>query len=339
MKILLVTDNLYPEMGGAFKAITDTQKIILTNAKYKSRIVVNNDGISKKKLDIIFLIKNFDIIHFFGVWNFFHIKFILFALLFKKKIIITPMGCFEEWSLNQKKLKKKFALYMYQTFLLNRANVIHATSNQEKINLQKICDNKNIIIIPHGADPIVIKSKKNFFEGKKKKAIFFSRLHKKKGIEELVESWLNIKSNDWELHIYGFDFGGYNDLLKKKIKNDKSISIFDPIFTNSKKLFKSYDFMILPSRSENFGFVVLEAMQYGLPVLTTNGTPWSIIEKNNAGWIIDKNLTELESKIKEIFSLPKEEFEKKSSAAINYSKTFYWKNLKEKYFKMYDDVL
>jgi glycosyltransferase involved in cell wall biosynthesis len=338
MKILLVTDNLYPEMGGSYRAITDTQKIILNNEKYKSRIVINSDGISKKKIDTIFLIKNFDIIHFFGAWSLFHIKIILLALLFKKKIIITPMGVFEEWSLNQKKIKKKIALYFYQIFLLNKANVIHVTSDQEKVSLQKICNNKNIIMIPHGTDSVVIKSKK-FFEGTKKKAVFFSRLHKKKGIEELVESWLNIKNNDWELHIYGFDDDGYVELLKKKIKNNKSISIFSPILSKNHELFERYDFMILPSKSENFGFVVLEAMQCGLPVLTTNGTPWYIIEKDNAGWIIDKNLTELESKIKEIFSLPKEEFEKKSAAAINCSKTFFWKNLKEKYFKMYDDVL
>jgi glycosyltransferase involved in cell wall biosynthesis len=155
----------------------------------------------------------------------------------------------------------------------------------------------------------------------------------------LVESWLNIKNKEWELHIYGFDYDGYNELLNKKIKNNKSISIFGPVFSKNQKLFDSYDFMILPSKSENFGYVVLEALQNGLPVLTTNGTPWSIIEKNNAGWIVDKSLTELEIKIKEIFSLPKEEFEKKSAAAINYSKIFYWESLKEKYFKMYDDVL
>lgn len=338
MKILLVTDNLYPEMGGAFRAVTDTQKILLDNAKYRSRIAPNNNGKFKVKLDIIFLIKDFDIVHFFGAWSFFHIKFMLLALLFKKKIIITPMGCFDDWSLSQKKIKKKFALYLYQTFILNRANVIHVTSDAEKACLHKICNNKNIITIPHGTNPVASKSK-IFFEGKKKKAIFFSRLHKKKGIKELVESWLNTKNNEWELHIYGPDFDGFKKILNKKIENNKSILIFDPIFEKNQKLFSNYDFMILPSRSENFGYVVLEALQYGLPVLTTNGTPWEVIEKNNAGWIIDKNLTELENKIKEIHSLSKNEFEKKSAAAINYSKTFYWKSLKEKYFKMYDDVL
>ena len=107
-------------------------------------------------------------------------------------------------------------------------------------------------MIPHGTNSIAIKPKKFFLKTKKKKAIFFSRLHKKKGIEELVESWLNIKNNEWELHIYGPDVDGFKETLNKKIKNNKSILIFDPIFEKNQKLFSNYDFMILPSRSENF---------------------------------------------------------------------------------------
>ena len=131
---------------------------------------------------------------------------------------------------NQKKIKKKLLYTSIKFFFLNRVNVIHVTSDQEKDRFdRKFVTNKNIIMIPHGTDSVVIKSKK-FFQGTKKKAIFFSRLHKKKGIEELVDSWLNIKNNDWELHIYGFDYDGYNKLLKKKIKNNKSISIFEPYY-------------------------------------------------------------------------------------------------------------
>ena len=48
MKILVVTDNLYPEMGGSFRAITDTHKIMLNNEKYKSRIVLTMTEYLKK---------------------------------------------------------------------------------------------------------------------------------------------------------------------------------------------------------------------------------------------------------------------------------------------------
>ena len=37
--------------------------------------------------------------------------------------------------------------------------------------------------------------------------------------------------------------------------------------------------MILPTFSENFGFIILESLARGLPVLTTKNTPWGDIKK------------------------------------------------------------
>ena len=82
----------------------------------------------------------------------------------------------------------------------------------------------------------------------------------------------------------------------------------------------------------------MEALQFGLPVLTTSNTPWSIIEKKDAGWIIDSNLIQLESKTQEILSLTKYEFEKKSINAIELSKEYVWSNLEEQHFEMYKTI-
>ena len=337
MKVLIVTDNLYPELGGSFKAITDTYKILLKNPQFKSRIVIQNNGNFKKKLDLIFLIKNFDIIHYFGGWNYFHIKVLFLSFIFKKKTIITPMGIFEKWSLSEKKIKKFLALQVYQKFILNKANVIHATSETEKENLKKISTNKNIVTIPHGIKEMSIQNKK-FFEGNKKKALFFSRLHKKKGISELVDTWIKINNNDWELHIYGPDYDNYKIQLSDKIKNNKSILIFDPVFKNKDKIFQNYDLFILPSKSENFGYVVLEAMQFGLPILTTNATPWEMLEKKDIGWIIDGDLKDIYKILKKVLSVSKEELEKKSLNAINFSKNYNWDRIQNKYFEIYQKI-
>ena len=54
-----------------------------------------------------------------------------------------------------------------------------------------------------------------------------------------------------------------------------------------KKIFENADGFILPSKSENFGISIGEALSYGLPVLTTFETPWKIINDYKAGYVFD----------------------------------------------------
>src|SRR5690606_16935799 len=55
-----------------------------------------------------------------------------------------------------------------------------------------------------------------------------------------------------------------------------------------KKYAESY-FLILPSESENFGNVVIEAMNQGTPAITSKGTPWEILETYKAGFHTDNS--------------------------------------------------
>ena len=43
----------------------------------------------------------------------------------------------------------------------------------------------------------------------------------------------------------------------------------------------------MPTKTENFGIVILEALSYGIPVLTTKAAPWTILNKKSIGWCVD----------------------------------------------------
>ena len=64
-------------------------------------------------------------------------------------------------------------------------------------------------------------------------------------------------------------------------------------------------------------------MNFGLPVITTIKTPWSIIQKNNLGWIIKPEVEELKKALKILFSSSEEELNKIGKKAKLYiSKTY-----------------
>jgi glycosyltransferase involved in cell wall biosynthesis len=45
-----------------------------------------------------------------------------------------------------------------------------------------------------------------------------------------------------------------------------------------------HDLMFLPTRGESFGHVIHEALSAGVPVLTSDQTPWNDLEEHGAGW-------------------------------------------------------
>ena len=50
------------------------------------------------------------------------------------------------------------------------------------------------------------------------------------------------------------------------------------------KLLKQNHFLMLPTLGENFGYVILEALAAGSPVLIGDQTIWTKIDERRAGW-------------------------------------------------------
>ena len=50
------------------------------------------------------------------------------------------------------------------------------------------------------------------------------------------------------------------------------------------RTFARYDLLLLPTRGESFGHVILEALAAGCPVLVSDRTPWRGLESRRAGW-------------------------------------------------------
>jgi glycosyltransferase involved in cell wall biosynthesis len=198
------------------------------------------------------------------------------AYLLKKrnfKWIFSPHGTLEPWALSQKSFKKEIYLKMIGNFMLSKCDVIRSVSNTENVNLKYIFPANCIVTIPNGIEPIL---ELNKISGQRKSILFMGRLHKKKGLEELVLGW--IKSNlynslDFELLISGTDDGELTKIMNliKKNKINNIYYLGHITGTMKEEVLNRSDFFILPSHSEGLPTSVLEAISYGCLTIISKG--------------------------------------------------------------------
>jgi len=337
MKILIGVDNHFQGYGGPFTAISEKLDYLeKSNIKFKLIYESNSKFLFRYNLEEI--LEDIDIVHIYGLWRPFIFRLFHKAKKLKKKIITSPIGALEPWSLNQKKLKKKIAWHLYQKKMLDNSDYIHATCEEEKNNIRQIGLKNKIIVLPHGISTKQEKINKN--KNTKKKMIFFSRIHAKKGLLELIEAWKEVKNKkDWILEIYGpvSDENYFNKAFKAiKINNlSNEIKILNPIYKTEEKnkIFENSDCFILPSKSENFGISIGEALSFGLPVLTTTATPWKLINDYNAGFVFDLSKKNLLFYLEKFFSLNDETLKTMSLNAKNLINEKFEKN------KVYQDYI
>ena len=213
--------------------------------------------------------------------------------------VIAPRGMLEPWSLKQKWIKKRIARWLYQDRDLKLAAALHATAESEAEQFRRLGFKNKIIVSPNGVNV----PEREMFECSEcsnvrmdgqRRALFVSRMHPKKGVLELVESWARIfkekgKSKSekvWTCELVytmnSEEERAYEQKVKQRVHE---LGLDDQfVFTGSlddEKKWEAYaraDLFVLPTYSENFGIVVAEALWAGVPVITTKGTPWAELE-------------------------------------------------------------
>ncbi|MGI8385433.1 glycosyltransferase [Robertmurraya sp. P23] len=120
-----------------------------------------------------------------------------------------------------------------------------------------------------------VKTKK--VKGKKIRLGYLGPMKEYKGFMLLMNSFSNLPANKFELHLYGDESSGLNQnnvFLHGKYSGDEL-----------EKIFTELDVVIVPSIwRETFGFVTLEALSYGTPVIVSENVGSKDLVSEKFGW-------------------------------------------------------
>jgi glycosyltransferase involved in cell wall biosynthesis len=259
-----------------------------------------------------------DIVHLTSI--FYPPSFLLafVAIICRKKIVWSPRGELHQKALTYSNYKKKFILRVIK-WISNFNINFHATSKEEVNNIEKLTGSKkNIFMIPN-----LLQLPPKLDVKKENTLLYLGRLHPIKAIDRLIialslsRQFLNSK---YILKIAGIGSPEYVASLKECVlKNGLNNKIFFLGLVDGEEketLLASSKWLILPSFSENFGNVVIEALAHGTPVIASTGTPWEILHEKSAGYWVENDANTLRDIIEKVINLEETSYAIMSENAI-----------------------
>lgn len=278
-------------------------------------------AILKFKPDIL-LVHNFDII-----------PSLIYKIVFRKKIIYVDHNChFGKINL------KFFLVYFIVKNFFDKIIVL----NKEKLNffLKINIPKKKISLIPNGIKIVYFKNKK--FNKKKLFLGMASRINDKKCHDLVIDIFKSKEIKNRRIFCYFAGDGENFYNLKKKVNELKlNKKIFFLGNLNEKKLnnfYKKIDLYLQASKGEVLSYSILEAFNFGIPVLGSKveGIKNFLKPKKKIGMLFNNNLSNLKKKIIYFYNL---ENQKKSVFSKNQKRYLINNFSSEKMYKNYANLL
>ncbi len=182
---------------------------------------------------------------------------------------VFPHGSFDPVRRAYGKARKAVMWHLFNRSLLERAAWLHAASEREARWMQEALGAACPLIkhLPLGVDGEVLDAVPA--QSRTPTFLYLGRQHPLKGLDLLLQAWRQAAlPKPWTLQLAG------PHIAKEDLP--PGVSVLGELQGEAKvKALKSATCLVLPTRSENFGIVVAEALWCHTPVICTKGAPWA----------------------------------------------------------------
>lgn len=242
-----------------------------------------------------------DVLHLHTPWEPANIPFARASLRAGVPYVLTVHGMLDDWCMAQKSFKKRIYLAIGARRMLERASAVHCTAQAELEQAQRWFPRGRGVVIPLVFDlepfrnlPGAAPARNAIAAAKTDEPIilFLSRLHEKKRVDIVIDLAKQLRDDGLraQLIIAGTGEPAYESALRAQVERADAgdyVHLVGLVTGEAKvSLFEQASVFVLPTSQENFGFVLIEAMAAGTPVITTEGVDiWPEL-KESGGAII-----------------------------------------------------
>ena len=293
--------------------------------KYLDHTLLNSGSIRRNVLEI-----NPDMLYLNSLFSQY---FTLVPLLTAKRkgtpVILAPRGMLGEASLDIKRKKKKGFLLFSKLIGIYKKVTWHASTESEAQHILHNFSKKAKIKIAQNI-PVGQKLKLDYILDKKKtgtvRFLFVSRIAEIKNLHLVVKAMKRLKiTSDVSFHVYGnIEDEEYYSSFKDEFGTFGQLSIvYKGLIPPSDlpDVFANSDFLVLPTKHENYGHAIVEAWSNACPVIISRNTPWRNLNVQNLGWDVDvENIDNLVEALQEAVDLDFTSYIAQCTASYNYFK-------------------
>lgn len=300
--------------------------------------------------------RNYDIVHIHEMRHFFSPIIARLCSEYKVPYVLTPHGTLGTSGVSM--FKKKYFDLIFGKRIIRNSQGLSALTDVEKDELLRLydIDPQYIKIIPNGisADAFINAVPTNQFRHSiglsesDKLILYVGRLHKNKGLDLLIKAFKSIAGSDKQSYLV---FAGVSEgtkinyqIVLERLVRDMELTDnvkFIGFISGERKIqaYKSADVFVLPSRYEQFGLVLLEALASGCPTVTTSEAALSnALQSAGAAMISKLNSKDLYKCVNSVLSNPRlrEQLIRNGHQFVN---RFSWDTSTQKFINLYRQAL
>jgi glycosyltransferase involved in cell wall biosynthesis len=231
------------------------------------------------------------------------------------RVVFSPRGTLLPEALQTGSPAKRALLPLARRLLASRCQLLHATSAAEAEALRALGLNQPICLLPNGVDfdpALPTGPMAGGYSAPERTLLYMGRIHEGKGVDLLLAAWeaLAAYHREWALRIVGPTDTAHARQLQQRVSTSRleRVSFVGPRYGADKMAeYARADLCVLPSRFENFGLVVAEALARGVPAVVTHGAPWETLAEETGGWYVPRTVEALQAALRHAMRLSPEQ--------------------------------